>query len=250
MEPKDVGRGFSPGAVERRLEELERELRESSRVWREANGRLEKANRRLSRVSLILGAGIILLFALAADQPSVGAQVPAPQSGVQDVIRAKRLEMVDDAGKARIALETLPSGGARVALYDEKGALRAILAAAAVGPGLVMFDEKGQERADLHFLEGPNEGPALLLFDEKGQNRATLSTSIDQSGLDLFDDKGQQRVFLSVESGPGSVALGAEGPVLQLTDGPLPRVQISAFQDGPFIALTDKKQKTIWRAPK
>jgi hypothetical protein len=74
-----------------------------------------------------------------------------------EVLRAKRLEIVDDEGKVRAVLGTREEG---------------------VG-GLWVFDESGRVRARLEAGEIPEQGSGLSVFDTNGKPRAVVNMSND-----------------------------------------------------------------------
>jgi hypothetical protein len=75
-----------------------------------------------------------------------------------EVLRAKRLEIVDDEGKVRAMLGTREEG---------------------IG-GLSVFDESsGRVRARLEAGEIPEQGSGLSVFDTNGKPRAVVNMSND-----------------------------------------------------------------------
>ena len=100
-----------------------------------------------------------------------------------EVLRAKRLEIVDDDGKVRAVLGTREEG---------------------IG-GLSVFDESsGRVRARLVAGEIPEQGSGLSVFDTNGKPRAVVNMSNDadkSSGLILLDTEGKQRVGVGLETG-------------------------------------------------
>jgi hypothetical protein len=92
-------------------------------------------------------------------------------------------------------------------LKDATGKVRATLAASDDGPGLTLFDAKGQRRIALHIIRGQ---AALVLFDGEGKYRAQLDVGEDGPSLYLFDCQGNPRAILA----PGTNSTG-----LLLIDG-------------------------------
>jgi hypothetical protein len=167
MESNNVGAVREPPTIEQRLEKLEKQA-----------GQWRRMAMRLYGIALAFGAGFILMFALAAVKPDA----------TQDVIRAKRLEIVDDKGKTRISLVALPKYGPLLQFSDDKGNHRAGLSLGADGPALWLEDETGRGRAGL--IVDAN-GPGLRLFDEKSRERAGLTADADGADFALRDKDGK-----------------------------------------------------------
>ena len=164
--------------------------------------KLEKANRRLTWIALAFGAGFILLFALAATKP-------AP-----DTLRVKKLEVVDDTGKTRMALDVGWRKSAEIVMTDQKGIRRATIDESAI----VFFDEHHSERAGLLLLD---KGPILELSGESGHGFATFESFADGPSLLLF---GSNKDYA--------------------------RLAIQMLNDEPYVRLFDKDLKTVaWQAP-
>lgn len=137
--------------TDERLSALEREL--------------AMTRRRLRWALALAGAGLGL-FAVS-DRPG-GTRGAYAQEPVPEVIRARRIEAVDENGKTRAVL------GA----FDE-------------GPSLVLQDVSGEIRAELSANKAGNEGPELSLNDENGKPRAVLGAHAGGTALDLSDEKGK-----------------------------------------------------------
>lgn len=82
--------------------------------------------------------------------------------GTQNAIRALKLEIVDDSGKARIVMEIDPDIGAVLRIKDEKGNVRA-----ALGMGAVLLEAVGNEIETRRTLKHTN-APSLILYNEDG----------------------------------------------------------------------------------
>jgi hypothetical protein len=98
-----------------------------------------------------------------------GAPAVAQVGGaVQEVVRAKRFEVVDDQGRSRALLSVLPDGSPGLTLYDGAGKQRAGLGLLPDGtPRLALHDAAGKQRAGLTVL--PDGSPGLALFDAAGK---------------------------------------------------------------------------------
>jgi len=121
------------------------------------------------------------------------AAKPAKAAPVQEVIRAKRFELVDAEGKTRGELSMGVYGRSpEIRFFDQKGESGALLTVDSDGrPACVLFDGKGKPRSLMSVDADGN--PGLRLLNEKGKTRAGLSLD----GLGLFDDNGKVRAMLS-----------------------------------------------------
>jgi len=147
--------------TEERLEKLEYEL---------------AAGKRRNRWLLVLlglavvGLGLVWKF------------TPATPT-TQKVIRANSFVLQDEWGRERALLGVKDGPG--LALYDERGVLRAILGVSELGSSLSLHDEYGQGRVVLAMVR---PGPALGLYDWKAQRRAFLSLTVLGPDLSLYDE--------------------------------------------------------------
>ena len=97
---------------------------------------------------------------------------------VEEVIRAKRFEVVDDAGRPRV-----------------------IIGAQAEASGLMLLDPNGQSVGELAVSDELGS-TTLSLYDLRGSVRASLD--LDQDGsptLGLYDLAGEPRVSIGVAEG-------------------------------------------------
>lgn len=125
--------------------------------------RLEKQNRRLRRA-------IAFLMIIAACLLFVGARF----------------------GKGR----TLTAS--RIVLKDDTGTTRAILGMRSAGPGLILYDENGENvEALLTVLE---TGPVLSLCDAKGTTRVLLGVTPKGATLAFNDSHGKLRAEMGFSS--------------------------------------------------
>src|SRR5215210_6231974 len=94
-----------------------------------------------------------------------------------DVLRARRLEVVDDAGTVRAVVGTREEGIGGLTVFDAAGRKRAALEAGEVegqGSGLSLFDANGKVRAVLYAHNEPGKGAAVYVNDEAEKSRAVL----------------------------------------------------------------------------
>jgi hypothetical protein len=144
--------------------------------------------------------GVVALVGGRLWWPHVAA-AQARQSAVADVVRARRLEVVDVAGEIRAVPYVDPEGGSGLDLRDPSGQVRASLNLTPGGrPGLVLNWATGKFGALL--LLGPGGAPGLDLSDAAGNTRAALSLAADgSSGLVLMDGAGKPRADLRMQAG-------------------------------------------------
>ena len=141
---------------------------------------------------------------------------------VEEVIRAKRFEVIDDAGRPRVIVGTqqeasglmlLDGNGQNVAelavsaemgsttlsLYDLRGSLRASLDLDQDGsPTLGLYDLAGEPRVSIGIAEGNT--PVLDFTGPYGEAR--MSFEVDEDGLPSFvlmDGDGNDRVSIRID---------------------------------------------------
>jgi hypothetical protein len=174
--------------------------------------------------------GVVLVAGGRVWRPaSVEAQ--AKQPAVADVVRARRLEVVDAAGKTRAGLSLGPDGGPRLLLFDASEKPRATLSVDSKGsPRLLLSGEAGKTRASLSV--GPDGSPRLFLFDASEKLRASLGVESNEGPrLHLYDAAGGTRATLGTISLEGVKT----GQTMKRSESSL----VLFSQDG----------YTIWQAP-
>ncbi len=145
-------------------------------------------HRYLLPFSILLGSAII----------SQSKSDVRPDANTQDVVRAKRFEVVDDNGKTRGVFEVVPDGKARLMLFDEDGNTRGTFAVARNGVVVGLFDGNGKTRASLGVT--PDGASSLSLSDKHQKPRMSLSLLPDgKSGMVITDGDGKARVKLAVQ---------------------------------------------------
>jgi hypothetical protein len=179
--------------------------------------RLEKQNSRLVRIALAMGAVLLLVVTLGAvpgqlDTKEIARTVPGqidtqgivpavpglPE--IQEMVRTKNLQIVDEDGKVRIGLSlvddpTTPNKDEQMptlSLYDEEGTARATLSLTPYGsPGLYLFDQEGR---GIELFVG--EGNRLLRVTD-GEGHVRVESFCDAYGtwLHWYDEDGQM-VFM------------------------------------------------------
>lgn len=146
----------------------------------------------------------------------------------EDVVRTKRLELVDDEGEVRavmgaesgdnvglslfgsngadrLSLGIHPDGSATLALQDEEGRERIKFSASSSGPVINIKDEEGNPRAQLQVQS--NGDSHLMLVDQNQKPRLTIGQIGSKSGAPFItfdDEEGTGRVQLQL--GPENTA--------------------------------------------
>jgi hypothetical protein len=95
---------------------------------------------------------------------------PAPTAtpGVETVVRARALELVDEQGQVRAQLNVESNGEAVFRLRDARGTVRVKLGASEEGSGLLLLDDATEP--GVHIL-AKSAGPTLTLRGKDGQQR-------------------------------------------------------------------------------
>jgi hypothetical protein len=107
-----------------------------------------------------------------------------------DVLRTKRLEIVDDEGKTRAVLGTNEQGVTSLAIFDQSERLRASLDASEVPEqmnGLGIFDTNGRLQVVLGAWAISEKGSRLSFNGPDGESRAGLSVDEKSSSLYCCD---------------------------------------------------------------
>ena len=157
--------------------------------------------------------------------------------GVQEVVRAKRFELVDDDGAVRGEMEIDASGSPILSLLNSNGVTQWVATVSNDGtPSLEFSDREGRTRLSVYVLSGYQGGddtPTLRMYDQNGNSKMSVSVDRDASGLRMYDQNMNIRLFLSAsDDGPpmlamsdqnGKVRLAARlysdgGPVIELID--------------------------------
>jgi len=118
--------------------------------------RLERENRWMK-----LGGGVLLLALVAVLFVGAGQEKDKPK--VLEEVRARKISVVDDAGKMRVGI-AFQDESPVVGIWDRNDKLRISLTVTSDGPFLILGDEK--ERARMTFLVDA-KGPSIWLVDPK-----------------------------------------------------------------------------------
>lgn len=139
--------------------------------------------------------------------PSILAEIQQTEKKppIQEMVRAKKFELVDSEGRVRALFEMTQEDEPRVVFADREGKVQAILGVEPVPryrdgiPALRLFDRKGKKRLDIDLnIEGD---PEISLHNQNGAHIASLSGMPTVDGGTqwlLSDPNGQVRVNLSV----------------------------------------------------
>ena len=211
---------------------------------------------RHERVSLI---GMLLMSSFLGGLVASAALAGRVQARAQaTVVTMEQLNLVDGAGRLRGVLSTEDERGlVSLSLFDEAGAVRALLGVAPDGtPQLRLFDEAGANsvamtversgpviaisgESDQTALLGTPSGSPVLSFLQQGQSRVELGvSSAGTARLGMFSPIGQSRV---------SMVVGGDGaPVLTLyDDGGRARVRVGVLEGASVINMADETQPRI-----
>jgi len=154
-------------------------------------------------------------------------------SGVAEVIKAKRFEVVDKDGKRRAEL-SLIVGEPFLRLNDKRGQYRVELGVVS-GGYIGLVDQNSMIRVGLGL--GKDGEPGLSLYDKNGKGRAALRLNENgEPGLRLNDKNGKSRALLGL--------LKNGEPYLALYDkNGKPRASLRLLDGEPLLALADKNDK-------
>jgi hypothetical protein len=146
---------------------------------------LERSCRRLRILSTAMLASALLAL--------LSGQV-ANRGDIAEVVRARKFELIDAAGRDCARLE-IGDGGPVLRTYGPNQRPRVALAVDNHGPKFRIFDEAGTLRVK---LAANDVGAGLHLSDGKGVNRIVLSSEKDDHGLELYDSRGKHRALVSL----------------------------------------------------
>jgi hypothetical protein len=121
---------------------------------------------RIALVALgVLAGSLLIRFA-----PNVAAQDQEAGEPV-DVIRARRIELIDEDGRTRAQLTVEESGEAVLRIRDPEGTIRVKLGASESGSGLVLLDDRTEP--GIHMLAN-SEGSKITLA-ERGKPERVIA---------------------------------------------------------------------------
>lgn len=94
-----------------------------------------------SRVQTAVLASACILLGANLWRPASAA---SRQPDVSDVVRARRIELLDDQGRPRATLKVEENGETLLRLFDARGTIRVKLGAGSDGSGLILMNEDTQ----------------------------------------------------------------------------------------------------------
>lgn len=116
---------------------------------------------RYTRIAIVVSVfNLLFLIFLLAQAPSEA------QQNVPPVLRARAIELVDEAGKVRAQLNVEQGGEVVFRLRDSNGTIRAKFGASEKGSGLVLMDERTEATVQ---LRANQDGGNLTLIDRAGK---------------------------------------------------------------------------------
>jgi hypothetical protein len=142
---------------------------------------------------------------------------------VEDVVRAKRFELVDDDGGTRAVIDTGRNEHVGVSFFDRTGQERTTLGVMPEGVAfLSMSDEAGQEVVKATAGAGGSD-TVVALRDKEGRTRVQLGASqAGEATFNLTDTDGNARVqiVVSPEGDPLIQLIGdADSGAVTIQDG-------------------------------
>jgi hypothetical protein len=164
----------------------------------------------------MVALGLVMAFAagafLTGSQRSGGdaANSPTPQmpvdaNAIQELVRARKLEIVDEAGMARL---TLKVGGqtAILGIADGDGKPRAMLLVGAAGETRMMFlKADGTPQIDI-FTD--DKGGQMTAYASQGKGAAIILTQSEGGGFAIKNQSGKLAAgMLSADIGGGMVTV-------------------------------------------
>jgi len=154
-----------------------------------------------------------------------------------DSIRAKRIELVDDKGMVRSAMQ-MGDEGPILALFDATGKVRGEFRTVKEGPSLMLFDEEQKGRIGVALMNGI---PSITLIDANGKTRGGLVLLEDEPGLFFGDGEERDRLVIRLIEGE---------PFIDLYDAAgNPRGVFAMVNNLPAILLYNKSGKVTWKTP-
>jgi hypothetical protein len=160
-----------------------------------------------------------------------------------DVVRTKKLVIVNDADQPRAVLSSTADGNTGLVLLDETGKQRAELIHTVDQKSAVQFfASDGTPRAILHSTD--NGENTLVLHDRHGNPRIHLVISPNDDALLLIMDRNQAlRIALAANSNyAASISVGDD------TGKPRATIKLVPMGDTSFI-IVDEKENVLAQIP-
>jgi hypothetical protein len=116
-----------------------------------------------------------------------------------DVVRTRKLSIVDEAGVERFVIASSQNGRTDLQALDAEGRTRVFLRVGPDGdPSLHLFDAAGKPRASLGL--SADGSPAFDLRDAAGKSRLELSVREDYGSMSVLDANETERVTLGLNN--------------------------------------------------
>src|SRR4029077_10036404 len=143
----------------------------------------------------LMGAGLLPyladskshgVMATAGAVPTTGGVATAAAPQPQEVLSARRIQLVDNTGRTRAELAMSPDGGPGVFFYDTAGRNRLVLGLYAVSESehpFVVLNDTQQHAAGIFRLFGARETPVVVLKN-KGRDRSVYG--LNPNSLEPF----------------------------------------------------------------
>jgi len=126
------------------------------------------------------------LLPYLSDSKSHGVMATAAAAQPQEVLSARRIQLVDNTGRTRAELAMSPDGGPGIFFYDMAGRNRLVLGLYASSESeqpFVVLNDTQQHAAGIFRLFGPRETPVVVL---KNQGRDRSVYGLNPNSLEPF----------------------------------------------------------------
>lgn len=158
----------------------------------------------------LLAAGMLLGGASAtrgSNSNSDTAAMAAGDSAPSDLVRARRIEIVDEVGTVLLALGTNKDGGS-VSVRDRFGKTTLLASATEHGGTLLLTETRTGRPAFL--VSATSEGGRSTLFSENGHAAMDIRTTADVTTLAVADPQNRPGLVIKAGSDGGSLAAYSE----------------------------------------
>lgn len=138
------------------------------------------------RWACLMFSCVLVLFLLSGQTRSTKSQV------TKDVVRTKRLELVDSAGVTRAELGVTSDGSARLSIRACDESAAAYMGVSATGtPSVALIDSEGSAYTELTLADGL---PRIILRGQSSKPRISFGVQKDgRAGIDVLDAEGTIR---------------------------------------------------------
>ncbi len=131
----------------------------------------------------VFGAYLLVSLGHSTLLPQAAAATPTP---TPDVVSARRIRLLDAAGRTRAELAISPDGGAGLFFFDTQGRNRMVLGLYSPGEGeqpAVVLNDTRQRAAGIFRLVGAQETP-VVVFKNSGVDRSIFG--LNPSSIEPF----------------------------------------------------------------